>query len=208
MPLNEESRMRPRSADWFVLCLLAVSLLGNLTLAVAFLRVERASTAVNRTAAIPPSGPAIGTDLPPLVAREIGGRRRELTFSSDGRPTLLYIFTPQCTWCAKNLANLKHLVAAAKNGHRIVGLSLDPNVGSYVKDAAFEFPVFVEPSSEMFEPYRLGPTPTTLIISQEGRVLKSWVGAYAGATEKDIESYFSVTLPGLVRSAVTAQKGG
>ena len=38
----------------------------------------------------------------------------------------------------------------------------------------------------------LGATPQTLVISPQGRVLKSWRGAYTGTVQEEVEAYFKV----------------
>jgi hypothetical protein len=55
-----------------------------------------------------------------------------------------------------------------------------------------------------YKSYGLGPTPLTLVLSSDGEILKSWVGAYSGHTQKEVESYFGITLPGLVREIAPA----
>ncbi len=46
----------------------------------------------------------------------------------------------------------------------------------------------------------LGPTPQTIVISPQGKVLKSWVGAYHDKTQREVETEFGVLLPGLPQS--------
>ncbi len=187
---------RSARADWFVLALLAVSLAVNVILGFAVMRMAGAA---GQSAGAQASGPSVGSTLPPFSAERFGGQREQIAFSSERRPTLIYVFSPTCAWCARNLDNLKTVLSAAGSTHRVIGLSLSPDVEDYVKETQLAFPVYVNPSKDMFEAYGLGPTPLTLVVSPEGRVVKSWVGAYAGAMRKEVESYFGVQLPGMVR---------
>jgi hypothetical protein len=40
-------------------------------------------------------------------------------------------------------------------------------------------------------------TPRTIVISNEGRVLRDWIGVFVGDTQRDVEQFFGVRLPGL-----------
>jgi hypothetical protein len=135
-----------------------------------------------------------GAPAPPIEARDLQNQRRRIEFSA---PTLLYVFTPACGWCGKNLDNVK---ALASHGTRIVGLSLAAaGLEDYVKGNGIDFPVFTDPDAAALRAYQLGATPTAILIS-EGRVLENWVGAWDGRTQAQIEARFHVRLPGL-RSA-------
>ncbi len=116
---------------------------------------------------------------------------------------LIYVFGPGCTWCAKNENNVAALFFGVKDTHRAVALSLQADVGESAKRFPPNVAVYVDPSKDMYDPYHLGPTPATLVVSSGGRVLKSWVGAYAGAVRTEVEAYFGLSLPGLVRGADT-----
>lgn len=50
--------------------------------------------------------------------------------------------------------------------------------------------------------------PQTIVVSAEGRILQSWMGAYAGEQRKAIEAYFHVSLPGLRELPAKAEAAG
>ena len=52
----------------------------------------------------------IGTNVPPITAMRLGGQVETISYASSDRPTVLYVFTPQCGWCTRNLDNLKALL--------------------------------------------------------------------------------------------------
>jgi peroxiredoxin len=186
--------------------LLAISLAGNVILGLAFFRLTSGSTLPAAAQAPRPSGPEPGTQLPAMDVQQLAGPRETIAFSSDARPTLIYVFTPSCQWCEKNLDNVKAVLAAAKESHRIVAVSLDPDAEAYVRDVELGVPVYVNPSREVFESYGLGPTPQTLIVSPQGKVLKSWTGAYAGRMKKEVEEYFGTALPGFSRAGTLSRR--
>jgi hypothetical protein len=62
------------------------------------------------------------------------------------------------------------------------------------------FPIYIRPDAEAVAAYRFGSaTPQTLLIDSSGRIVHSWIGAYAGTVGKEIEDVFKIKLPGLVR---------
>ena len=188
-----------RPYDAVLLGLLALSLTFNILIAYRFAVPNSVSSPTNANRR---AGPAVGITLPPLDAELLGGGRELLRFGSDSRPTLLYVFTPACQWCSRNANNIRAVTARAQGSYRLAALSLDPDkdsVTAYVREQGIEFPVYVKPSAESVSAYALGATPHTLLIDRSGKVLQSWVGAFAGTVGSQVEAVFKLKLPGLVR---------
>ncbi len=154
---------------------------------------------------------AVGAVVPPITATGLDGARTTIAYDpkQDGRLTVLYVFTPQCVWCARNLANFKTLLETKGGAARFVGLSLSPDsVREYVHEHELTaLPVLTKLSAATITAYRLGGTPQTLVISPEGRVVANWSGAWTQKTQAEIEVFFHVTLPGLHLSATGAATG-
>lgn len=197
---SEEDRNRTTRHDWVILGLLALSLTANVALGIGFLRLASVSPPPSQRAAGTSDIPAIGTRVPPIVAQRLGGGRETIAYGPSEQPTLLYVFTPACQWCTRNLDNLRTLVAHAESRYRIVGLSLDPNAASYVERIAFKYPVYINPSPETIRAYGLGPTPQTVVIANTGEIQRSWIGAYVGPVKTQVEQLFGVILPGIAVS--------
>jgi hypothetical protein len=49
----------------------------------------------------------------------------------------------------------------------------------------------------MASAYKLGGTPQTLVVSEDGKVMKNWKGAYMSNIQKEVEDYFHIDLPGI-----------
>ncbi len=140
----------------------------------------------------------VGASVPPIVAKGLDGRSDTIAYAGSTRLTVLYVFTPQCVWCARNLANLKTLLRAKAGDHRFLGLSLsEDGVADYVRTHELMLPVFTGISSNTISTYHLGGTPQTLVISPEGRVVKNWSGAWIDKQKAEIEAFFQVQLPGI-----------
>jgi hypothetical protein len=67
-----------------------------------------------------------GATMPAIQADQVGGVRAVLDWKAEGasRPILLYVFTPTCHWCSRNLANIRALATARNGEYRVIGLSL------------------------------------------------------------------------------------
>jgi peroxiredoxin len=140
----------------------------------------------------------IGSIAPPIVAKRWDGQREIISYKSTNEPTVLYIFTPPCIWCARNMENLKTLLDKERGHYRFIGLSLsEETLAEYVAKNNLRLPVYSGLSAETLKAYRLGSTPQTIVISPEGKVLQDWGGAYVGQQKSEIEAFFHVTLPGI-----------
>ena len=189
----------------FALC--CTALLGaSLGVHALELRRIRALSASVETLS-PRSGvPEIGSILPAIRARDLAGQSVQLSYGRDQPPTVVYVFSPSCVWCKRNLANIESLVSRTRGHYRFIGVSLSRS-GLTTSPAAFPFPIFTDISSETSAAYGLGATPQTIVLTNEGRVLKAWSGAFSGQTQADVERFFKVRLPGLLDLGQVLQHG-
>jgi peroxiredoxin len=140
----------------------------------------------------------LGAVVPPIEAKEMDGKVRIIEYASSALPTILYVFTPPCGWCAKNVPNVNTLSEKTKGRYRIIGLSLSgTGLGEYVSKHGLQFPIYTDPSPAVVLSYRLAGTPETFLVSNDGKLIREWKGAYIGINKKEIEEYFGVELPGL-----------
>src|SRR6266404_2299158 len=66
----------------------------------------------------------VGTTVPPIAAKRLDGQPEMISYQSPDQPTVLYIFTPPCHWCAQNVDNLNALVDKERGQYRFIGVSL------------------------------------------------------------------------------------
>src|SRR4026208_2474737 len=73
----------------------------------------------------------VGDRIPRISGETLSHELRELALD-DGRPmTAVYIFTPPCGWCKRNVDNI-NAIAGTRTGVRLVGLSLtDKGLDAY-----------------------------------------------------------------------------
>ena len=173
--------------------LLIISVLLNVLLA----RRVRQQTSVQSTA-LAERLLKVGTPVPPFTAMRVGGGSETISYSESEQPTVLYVFTPQCVWCQRNLENLKTIIKERHGEYRFVGISLTEDaVEKYVAENDLGIPVYIGISAEARTLYKMGSTPETIVISADGKVVQAWGGAYVGEAKSQVESYFHVTLPGI-----------
>ncbi len=119
----------------------------------------------------------------------------EVRYEDVAQPTVIYVFSPQCRWCAKNLDNFKSLIAQAGQSYRVVALSMThQDLASYLAKEQLNVPVFADVDSTIVSAYQLSATPTTIVVSPSAKVLKVWTGAYEESTRREIESFLAVHL--------------
>ena len=181
-----------RRIVWAMTAILAVSLGVNLWLAYKLGQTGRP------VASQKPAALKAGAAVSPIQVQSLGGQPATISYNDSAQPVVLYVFTPQCSWCIRNLDNLKALTSQKGGSYKFIGISLtDKDLKQYLAEKEFSMPVFMNPAKEAMQQYGLGPTPQTIVISPDGKVLQNWMGAYAGKQQGEVEKFFGITLPGL-----------
>lgn len=180
-----------------------ILILGGLlifSLAVNLLLVRRVASLKKHINAIrAESRLAPGDTLSPIVAKDIQGQTARLDYGETQLSTVVFIITPDCGWCKKNVMNMRALVENAGNRYRFVGLSLSSDkLIDYVKENKLEFPIYTDLPILAMREYKLGGTPQTIVVSPQGKVTRIWSGAFAGDVQREVEDYFSMKLPGIM----------
>ena len=186
--------LRSHSAILTVLLILSVGL--NILLS----RKVQEVTEVSRLLRLKLDTPVLlpGAKAPEFSAYELDGQKRLLNYAEANVPTVLYVFTPDCHWCARNLENIRSVVDAAGDRFRFLGVSLSgEDLPAYLSQNKLPFHVYQTPSEDVRIAYGFNSTPSTIVISPSGSVLQYWKGAYSEDLATEVEGYFQVKLPGL-----------
>jgi len=175
----------------FLIVLLAASLSLNVVLGWKVVRNNPSDKAKNQLVE--------GMLVSPITVSSVSDDRQiTITYENAGKPTVLYVLTPSCHWCTRNLKNINALASLRGDSYRFVAVSLsDIRLEEHLNANKLEFPVYKNISPENAGQLGLGSTPQTIIVSPEGKVLRNWVGAYGEALQLEVEKYFSIILPGL-----------
>lgn len=190
-------------ADRVLLCLLASSLLVN-----AYLAQRVRNTAREGGSRWSRNVADIGTPIPAVRVKDRTGKPVDIRLD-DGKPTVLYVLSPSCPWCIRNVANVRTLARERSDKYRFVGISLHTQgPPAQLDESDIGFPVFSEPSPVARRLLKLGPTPVTMVISPQGKVTKTWFGAYSGSVAEEVSQFFGVELPGLTGTANRSKSSG
>lgn len=139
----------------------------------------------------------VGAAVPSIRVHSVEGEDAVLNFAEVNAPTVLYVFTPQCPWCRKNVGNLRALIDSSGPRFRVVGISLTGrDLKEYLSQEHLNFRVYTDVQESTRIAYHLGGTPMTIVVSPQAEVLKVWYGAYQDDIRPEIERYFQVQLPG------------
>jgi peroxiredoxin len=164
--------------------LLAVSVCINLMQSVG----RNANTAIPRQ----PSGISPRM-MPALPLLDLTGAATSIKYKS-GQPTVLYYFSPACEWCQTNIPMIRDLALKAGRKFRFLGVSRSKELIAWTKSNNLGFPTYLLESRAFALTYGMTATPTTIVISADGRLLESWKGAYVDAQLATVERYFGVQL--------------
>lgn len=139
---------------------------------------------------------AEGTTFPRLSVRDLQGQRHIIEYGSSSVPTVLYVFSPTCTWCRSNASKIGSLKSQIAGKYRVIGISLsDSLLREYIAEYAPGYSVYSAERNGDAAAYGLGATPETIVVSKNGKILRNWYGAYQGTTKDEIEQFFAVHLP-------------
>jgi Thioredoxin-like len=175
----------------------AVALVASVTLNVLMAHRVRSLTYV-RSARIAEYQLKVGTVVPPIAVKRLGGQQEVISYQGINRSTVLYVFTPPCSWCARNMDNFKTLLRKESGEYRFIALSMsEDTLAEYVAKNDLKLPVYSGLSMDSKAAYKLSGTPQTIVVSPDGRVLQNWMGAYIGDQKSQVEAFFHIKLPGL-----------
>ncbi len=183
-----------RSFRFLVPSLLILSAAANIILLVERYNLRRAAPLIS--AGLQDD---VGRTLPPLPVLDMSGHPTLVDYGASKTPTLMYIFTPSCIWCKRNLPLLKDLASKPHPSYRLIAVSLSTDkLEDYVHSVGLRFPVYSNSTRAGALTYGFSSTPQTLLIAPSGTLLKRWRGAYLGALRQEVEQslgiHFSVTI--------------
>jgi peroxiredoxin len=194
--LSNASTLRRTVHFALLIGLLIASTLINLFQARKISRLENTVVALKSEGKL-----AIGSSVPRIDASDPNGHSVSLSYGANEPPTVLYVFSPQCKWCERNLGSVKELAKAVSGKYRFATITLsEDNLQQYIATKDFQFPVYARLSVDTLRAYKLGGTPQTLVISNDGRVQGNWMGAFTGDTRTELETFFKIKLPDLPKS--------
>lgn len=127
-----------------------------------------------------------GDIVPTITLKTPAGDAASVPAAWNGKPTLVNLWA---TWCAPCLKEMPELQAFADeqgaNGTQVAGIALDDAdaVAAFLRDHAIGYPSLVDAPGPADAGVRLGNPagvlPYSLLVSAEGRILKTRIGPFA-----------------------------
>lgn len=118
------------------------------------------------------------------------------------------MFSPTCSWCARNLANAKALARQAGGRFQFFAVALDDTeLQHYLAENAIDWPVLTRLQDQVRTAYRFGATPETVVIDKSGVVSHVWLGAFQPRLAEEIGLVLGVRFPGLMNLNAPGEGG-
>ena len=188
-PNSPSAPPQKKQLDYVLIGLVTASLLLVFSLVLKPSRVSKPQSAAS---------PAPGSIMHPFTATSMAGDRETIDYKNHDKPTVIYVVSPNCVWCARNTQNINAIAERKAEAFRFVGVSLsEEGLIEYLNLHQLNFPVFKGLTPESIQMLGLGATPQTIVISRDGQVLKNWIGAYVMESQSEIEEFFGIQLPGI-----------
>lgn len=131
-----------------------------------------------------------GGIVPAMTLPDSSGQPVTVPAAWAGRPTLVNLWA---TWCAPCLKEMPDLQAFARqqgnSGVQVVGIALDdaPAVRTFLRDHGITYPSLIDAAGPADAGVRLGNPagvlPYSVLVSDDGRLLKTRIGPFTDAAE-------------------------
>jgi hypothetical protein len=128
--------------------------------------------------------PAKGTVVPSLDGYDWTGVAKTIAYGQDRRPTLIYTFSKECSYCQQNWRAMRSLQALAPHRLRLVYVDTlgDLFTSKYLAASGiWQSVLLVQLSKTALPAYDARLVPQCLLVDRNGRVQWSHVGKLAAA---------------------------
>lgn len=141
----------------------------------------------------------IGESVQGFTAKDLNDKTVNINFSGNSKKRFLLYFTPTCTYCKQRFPEWKELISQAKDKNiEVLGIvsenenkgALEKYLNSFDCGLKSEIPLqilFI--SNETLRDYKLSLTPTTVLLSGDGKVEQNWIGKW-----KESDKNFALSL--------------
>ncbi|GEM_PF-1051350 len=199
-----------RATTGILFVFLSLSVACNVLLAWKAISWHRIALAGARPAARRPPVLGVGTAFPQIVGKHLDGSAAAIRYGDANLPTVIYVLSPHCVWCSRNRVNLGALIKQGGGKFHLLCLSVTGDgLREYAERNHISGPnvdLVFDVSPGVLSDYQLTATPQTIVVSPEGKVLKVWQGAYQTDSQREIERFLGVQLPGTIAEEARPSK--
>jgi hypothetical protein len=161
--------------------IIAAFVLTNLSLIGACLFALKENVGLRRAVAYDEAllTPAKGEAMPPLLGTDWTGAPQTVDYGQDPRPTIVYTFSKECSYCQENWRAMRSFQALSPRRLRIVYIDTtgDLLAPTYLAANGIEqSSLLIRLSTALAYVYDARATPQILLIGHDGRVQWSHVG--------------------------------
>ncbi len=138
----------------------------------------------------------VGEEVPPFHGITPSGRVEIVEYDGSHR-TLLFVLSPQCTWCLLNIPYWRAIETRLRDDEtRIVAVSTTPgDLEGYMAEHELSgLPILGEPDPGDLVTYKLDLTPQTLLIGPGGVVERVWPGVIRPEQVAGMEAALGIDL--------------
>ncbi len=127
-----------------------------------------------------------GKKAPDFTLKDISGKRVALKDMLAKGPVLIDFWATWCAPCKQAFPHLKVIHEKYKEqGFNLLAISIDntrsvSKVRPFAKSQGWDFPVLLDTNSEVLKKYRGSSVPHTVLLDENGMVVKVWIGYHAG----------------------------
>lgn len=128
-----------------------------------------------------------GEEVQSFSAFDLDGKPYAVDYNKDGRSKVFLFFTPSCPFCGQQIPYWRDLLNNIDPSRfDVIGLVGERDdkqeILKHIKDAGYlntknPLHVVVGPDN-ILRSYKLGTTPTTLLVKSDGHAQKVWVGRW------------------------------
>lgn len=190
-----ESKKARSKTHWLAFGLVVSLCLVNLLLIEQNITLRRQLGGRARTIDATANALRGGENLAGFIGIDTSGQQYALEYKNDGRKHLLLFFSPHCPYCVQQAPLWRDMLNQIdSNRFSVIGVVGDKEdrraVTTHVEELGYSKTKTALPivflSDEALARYKLVATPTTLLISDAGKVENVWVGKWDDGKANDV----------------------
>lgn len=121
----------------------------------------------------------IGSLAPDFTSEDVYGNKISLSDFQDKKPVLLVFWATWCSYCRKELPDLKIFTAKYKNDIQVITVDSGESkqvIEDYIKEKNVNFLMLLDEKREIWNQYLVRGTPSHFLINKKGEIITLRVG--------------------------------